>query len=43
MPLQLHLAYLPWMLVLGFEIAGNLVVAVTFLTSPGGPQLYNYC
>jgi len=36
---QLHLAYLPWMLVLGFEIAGNLVVAVTFLTSPGLPLL----
>jgi len=27
--------YLPWMIVTGYEIAGNVSVAITFLTSPG--------
>ena len=27
--------YLPWMILTGYEIAGNVAVAVTFSTSPG--------
>ena len=29
------LMHLPWMVLTGYEIAGNVAVSVTFLTSPG--------
>ena len=32
---QIAQFYLPWMIVTGYEIAGNVSVAITFLTSPG--------
>jgi len=32
---QIALLYLPWMILTGYEIAGNIAVFVTFLTSPG--------
>jgi len=36
---QVALLYLPWMILTGYEIAGNIAVFVTFLTSPGYPYL----
>ena len=27
--------YLPWMILTGYEVAGNFVIAVIFLTCPG--------
>ena len=32
---QLEWIYLPWMLMTGFEIVGNLTAFVIFLTCPG--------
>ena len=34
-PEQMALMHLPWMVLTGYEIAGNVAVSVTFLTSPG--------
>lgn len=36
---QMALIYLPWMILTGYEIAGNVATFVTFLTSPGYPYL----
>jgi len=36
---KMALMHLPWMILTGYEIAGNVSVAVTFLTSPGYPYL----
>jgi len=36
---KMALMHLPWMILTGYEIAGNVAVAVTFLTSPGYPYL----
>ena len=38
-PDQMALMHLPWMVITGYEIAGNAAVSVTFLTSPGYPYL----
>lgn len=36
---KMALMHLPWMVITGYEIAGNAAVSVTFLTSPGYPYL----